>query len=142
MTNTNINWAVNSGASLTLANNLPVATSRTATVNGTLDCGATPLVSGAGAFTLASGATLGIGSTAAITSSGATGNIQVTGTRTFNTCPNYTYNGSLAQVTGNGLPSTVNNLTINNSSRQFKSEHNCRRNANTHQVLSRSVPIH
>lgn len=114
LTNTNINWTVNGGASLTLANNLPVATSRTVTVNGTLNCG-TNSVSGAGNFTLSSGATLGIGSAAGITSSGATGNIQVTGTRSFSTSANYTYNGSAAQVTGNGLQATVNNLTINNS---------------------------
>ncbi|MBI2556043.1 MAG: Ig-like domain-containing protein, partial [Planctomycetes bacterium] len=73
-------------------------------------------ITGGGTFTLSSGATLGITSTAGITSSGATGNVQVTGTRSFSTGANYTYNGSAAQATGNGLPSTVNNLTINNSS--------------------------
>jgi hypothetical protein len=72
-------------------------------------------IGGAGSFTLNSGGTLGIGSTAGITSSGATGNVQVTGGRIFNTAANYIYNGTSAQVTGNGLPATVNNLTINNS---------------------------
>lgn len=72
-------------------------------------------ITGGGAFTLSSGATLGITSTAGITSSGASGNIQVTGTRTYSTGGNYTYNGTSAQNTGNGLPSTLNNLTINNS---------------------------
>ena len=66
-------------------------------------------------FILSSGATLQIGSTAGITSSGATGNIQVSGTRTFSTGANYVYNGTISQVIGSGLPATVNNLTINNT---------------------------
>ncbi len=93
------------------------------TINFTVDSGSTlqtasssTAITGGGSFTLSSGAALGITSTAGITSSGATGNIQVTGTRSFSTGANYTYNGSEAQATGNGLPSTVNNLTINNSS--------------------------
>ena len=93
-----INFTVNSGSTLQM---------------GT---GASPsVITGGGTFTLSSGATLGITSTAGITSSGATGNIQVTGTRTYNTGANYIYNGSASQATGNGLPATVNNLTINNS---------------------------
>jgi hypothetical protein len=72
-------------------------------------------VTGGGTFTLSSGSTLGITSANGITSSAASGNIQVTGARTFNTGANYTYNGSADQVTGDGLPATVNNLTISNS---------------------------
>lgn len=68
-----------------------------------------------GTFTLSSGATIGIGSVDGISSSASTGNIQVSGTRSFSTEANYVYNGSSAQVTGDGLPSTVNSLTINNS---------------------------
>lgn len=82
---------------------------------GTLNTG-TFVVSGSGAFELNAGGTLGIGSPDGITSSGATGNIQVSGSRTFSTAANYTYNGTSAQVTGNGLPSTINSLTINNAS--------------------------
>ena len=81
--------------------------------NGALNCG-TNIVSGAGTFTLATGGTLGIGSIAGIAASGAVGNIQ-TAIRTFATGANYTYNGSAAQNAGSGLPSTVNDLTINNS---------------------------
>ena len=66
-------------------------------------------------FILFSDATLLIGSADGITSSGATGNIRVAGTRSFNQSANYIYNGSVAQVTGNGLPTTVKNLTINNA---------------------------
>ncbi len=76
----------------------------------------TNLISGSGGFTLASGATLQIGSADGISSSGASGNIQVSGIRSFSTGANYAYNGGSAQQTGTGLPTEVNNLTINNSS--------------------------
>lgn len=89
----NVDYTVRSGSTLSLGSNI---------------------VSGRN-FTLSAGAGLRIGSATGITSSGATGNIQVSGTRTFNTGADYTYNGSAAQVTGNGLPATVRNLTINNS---------------------------
>jgi len=114
LTNTYINWGINSSASLALANDLPVATSRSLTVNGTLDC-ASNIVSGAGAFTLSSGATLKTKNTNGITSSGATGAIQVSGARSFSTGANYIYNGTSSQVTGNGLPTNINNLTIDNT---------------------------
>lgn len=89
--------------------------SGTATINsgGTLVCG-TNVVSGGGTFALAAGGTITIGSTAGITSSGASGNIQ-TGSRNFSTGGNYTYNAASAQQAGNGLPTTVNNLTIANA---------------------------
>jgi hypothetical protein len=81
----------------------------------TLDMG-TYIIPGSGAFTLASGGGLNIGSANGITSSGASGNVQNTGARNFSTGGNYTYNGTVAQVTGSGLPSLVNNFTMNNSS--------------------------
>ncbi|HNW99956.1 MAG TPA: T9SS type A sorting domain-containing protein, partial [Candidatus Cloacimonadota bacterium] len=46
---------------------------------------------------------------------GTTGCIQTSGTRTFNTGATYIYRSSVAQVQGNGLPTTVNNLTIDNA---------------------------
>ena len=92
-----INFTVNSGSILTMGTNV--------LGNGSI-----------GTFTLSSGAGICIGDASGITSSGATGNIRVTGTRTYNTGADYTYNGSCGQSTGNGLPSTVHNLTINNSS--------------------------
>lgn len=73
------------------------------------------IVSGSGSFALESGGTISIGSNSGITSSGATGNIQTT-TRTFSTGGNYIYLSTGATNTGNGLPTTVNNLTISNSS--------------------------
>lgn len=71
-------------------------------------------ITGAGTFEVTTG-TLRIGSLSGISSSGSTGNIQTT-TRTFGTSGSYTYNGSGVQNTGNGLPGTVQNLTISNSS--------------------------
>jgi len=110
------NLIIYNGAGVTLSQSVGIGSTYTATVTGTLNCAAYN-ITGAGAFTLNSGATLGIGSTAGITATGEglNGNIQVNGTRTFSTSANYTYNGSSAQVTGNGLPATVNNLAINNS---------------------------
>ncbi|MBL0182057.1 MAG: hypothetical protein IPP96_07070 [Chitinophagaceae bacterium] len=57
LTSTNINWAVNNGASLTLINNLPVATTRTVAINGTLDC-STLAISGAGTVVVNNGGTI------------------------------------------------------------------------------------
>ena len=85
------------------------------TVSGTMNCG-TQIVDGAGSFVLASGANLSTANTNGITSSGASGSIQNTGSRSFSTGANYTFNGSAAQVTGSGLPSAINNLTVNNAS--------------------------
>ncbi len=118
-TPTNYNFTINTAnASLTLNNNIPVLTSRSFTVaNGTLYTGSN-IVTGAGAFILASSnnATLAIGDAGGITTTGGglVGSIQVSGTRTFGTLANYIYNGTSAQVTGNGL-TTCNNLTIDNA---------------------------
>ena len=103
-----------SGATVTLDGNITRNAGDTLSVYGTLSCGAN-IVSGAGPFTIASGGTLGIGDPAGISASGATGNIQVSGSRSFSTGASYTFNGSSAQATGTGLPATVNNLTVNNS---------------------------
>ncbi|MBX2944068.1 MAG: hypothetical protein KF860_17185, partial [Cyclobacteriaceae bacterium] len=92
----NINYTVNSGSILQMAN---VGT----------------VIGGGGNFTLASGATLGVTSSAGITTGGASGNIQVTGTRTYAAGANYIYNGTANQAVGNGLTqNTPNNLEINN----------------------------
>lgn len=70
---------------------------------------------GNSSFTLGSGATLKIGSANGISASGTNGNIQTT-SRTFSAGANYMYNGSVEQVTGNGLPSSLTgNLAINNA---------------------------
>jgi hypothetical protein len=89
-----INWTVNSGAVLQTG---------------------TQILTGGGSFTLSSGGGLVIGSPDGVTSSGAAGNIQVTGSRSFSTGADYTYAGSTAQAAGSGLPATVRNFTLANS---------------------------
>ncbi|MCU0378391.1 MAG: T9SS type A sorting domain-containing protein [Bacteroidales bacterium] len=98
----------------TLSNNINITVSSGATLQ--MGSGASPsyFTGSTGTFTLSSGATLGITSPVGISSTGATGNVQVTGTRTFDSGANYTYNGSGAQVTGSGLPTVAisGNVTI------------------------------
>ncbi|PWK27753.1 SprB-like repeat protein, partial [Arcicella aurantiaca] len=75
------------------------------TVNATkslIMASASTAITGGGSFTLNSGATIDIKSADGITSSGATGNVQVTGTRTYNTGANYIYSG-MAQSLGSGF---------------------------------------
>lgn len=71
------------------------------------------VVRGAGTFTLGAGASLGISSPQGISASGATGSIQVTGTRSFGIDSKYIYyttTSGTTQVTGSGLPSQVRTL--------------------------------
>ena len=75
-------------------------------------------VVGGGNFVLADGATLGIRDVAGITPTGGgtNGFIRVSGTRTFGAGATYVYNnGTIAQVTGAGLPATINNLICSNA---------------------------
>ena len=83
--------------------------------NATLSC-INKIISFGDTFNLKSGATLEIGSSAGITSSGTTGSIQTSGShRYYNSLAKYTYAGNVNQVTGNGLPTSVNTLTIANT---------------------------
>lgn len=68
-----------------------------------------------GTFDLYSGAGIITAHANGITVSTASGSIQVTGTRTYSTGADYTYNGTVNQADGDGLPTTVRNLTINNT---------------------------
>jgi hypothetical protein len=103
------------GANHTITITDDAVTDETVTVNetGTLITGVN-ILSGSGSFILENGGSMQIGSPDGISSSGATGNIQ-TAIRTFNTGANYRYNGSVPQLTGSGLPTTINNLSINNN---------------------------
>lgn len=76
---------------------------------------ATSVLTGAGTFTLLSGGGLNMGSANGITQTSALGNVQVTGIRSYSTGGDYKYNGLIAQVTGDGLPATINKLTVSNS---------------------------
>jgi hypothetical protein len=113
VTGTNLPATVNN---LTFSNTSQVTLSQNVAVNGaatvtsgTLAVG-TNVISGSGSFTLNSGTTLVTGNTAGVNGS------VTTSTYSFSTGANYTFNGtSGAQVTGTNFPSTVNNLTINNS---------------------------
>lgn len=73
------------------------------------------LITGSGSFSASSDCVMRIGSHNGITASGANGNIQVSGSRTYSADASYIYDGTSAQVTGNGLPSTVKNLSFNNT---------------------------
>ncbi|WP_264522310.1 G8 domain-containing protein [Flavobacterium sp. N1994] len=89
----------------------------TVSSGGTLNCGTNILLGTASTttFVVSAGGTLGVGSTVGITTTGATGNIQ-SATRTYTAGANYVYNGTSAQVTGNGLTANIpNDLTIDNS---------------------------
>jgi hypothetical protein len=110
-TKTANNFNVNIASTKTIAfsDNFSINTG-TLTVNGTLDCGASSLISGTGAITLSSGATLKTAH-----ASGLNGSITVSGTKTFDAITNYTFNGTSSQVTGTLLPATVNNFTIDNA---------------------------
>ncbi len=71
-------------------------------------------VTGAGTFTLASTAKLRMGSADGIAATGATGHIQ-TSIRNFSTTGVYAYEGTVPQITGTGMPSTVSGVIINNA---------------------------
>lgn len=66
-------------------------------------------------FTLSSGGRVESGSADGITVTNPLGNIQSSGVRSFSTGADYTYNGTMAQVCGDGFPATVRHLRINNS---------------------------
>lgn len=81
----------------------------------TLDVGTTVIGStNEGSFILRPGATL-----ATANAGGVAASIQCTGTNgggnLFSTDANYTFNGSVAQVTSTAMPDTVSSLTINNA---------------------------
>lgn len=84
-----------------------------------LKLGPSTTLTGGGGFTLVGGGRLESGSVNGITSSGASGNIQVTGTRTYSSTGRYIFNGSSGQVTGAFTTSptvrTVSLLEINNA---------------------------
>ncbi len=103
VTNTNATIAIPTGDVMTIN-------------NGSIFYAGANIINGAGTFTLASGGALGIGSAGGIAAVGTnSGNVQTTTARNYNTGANYIYNGIVNQTEGNGLPATVNNLTVNNT---------------------------
>lgn len=108
------NVTIANGGSATVSGNLTVNNSFTVESGGTLftNCQS---ITGAGTFTVMADATLGVCDANGITASGATGAVQMTGARSFSSDASYIYNGTVAQVTGSGLPTQVRNLTLNNT---------------------------
>jgi hypothetical protein len=102
----------NTVSGLTLSQSLTVTNpgSFVVSTGGILNCPNLVYITGSGNFTLNSGATFFIGSIAGISTTAATGSIQITGVKTFNAAANYTYYGTLAQVTGNALPATLTGI--------------------------------
>lgn len=97
------NLTLTSGSALTIGN------------EGILTLPANGLVLGAGNVAINRGSTLSIAHPDGVKATGTSGGaIQNTGTRTFSAEANYHYNGTAAQVIGNGLPAIVNGLTIDN----------------------------
>ncbi len=85
----------------------------TVNANAILDLGSSALLGRN--FTVSNSGGLVLGSVDGISSSGATGNIQVSGTRIYNTGSDYTFGATGAQITGDGVPATVRNFTVNNT---------------------------
>ena len=107
-------------ASLQLQSNLVYNASTAGTLsttnNSTIDFQGNYVTGSTAIFNLTSGSTLITANAAGISSTAATGSVQVGGSKTYSTTANYVYNGSASSAhTGNALPATVNNLTINNS---------------------------
>ena len=98
----------------TLGGAITVTGTVTVQAGGSLLTNCQALTGGSGtSFVLAAGGTLGICDAGGIAASGATGAIQ-TSTRSFAAAATYVYNGTAAQVTGTGLPATVETLVVDN----------------------------
>jgi len=82
--------------------------------NATVDFGTSILNGSTGTFNLNSGGNIITAHNQGLSTTVNTGSIQVTGTKTYNTGANYTYNGTANQITGNGITG-ANKLTINNT---------------------------
>jgi hypothetical protein len=117
--------AFGSNAAVKLASSATVRLEKNMVVHGSLNVGnalymKANVISGGGSFSMSPSSTLGIGHADGISYSDGlftitnTGNVQTAGMRDYNTSANYIYNGTVAQITGDGLPDVVNNLTIAN----------------------------
>jgi hypothetical protein len=71
-------------------------------------------ITGPGSFTVEAAAELRVCQADGIALTGATGAVQVSGSRSFSPEGSYYYNGSTSQITGTGLPSQVRLLTVAN----------------------------
>lgn len=106
------NITVKSPGVLTLDGNSTITGNIRVLEGATLHTG-TNILSGTGSFALAAGATLSTSAPEGLTVSGSTGSVQ-TSIRLFSPDANYSYTGTVAQVTGNGLPGQARSLKITN----------------------------
>jgi len=108
------NVTVTSTGNAILSSTLTVLGTATVQTGGQMNF-AEEVVNGAGNFVTQAGSKLLIGSPNGISFTGGfTGNVQVGGTRNFNSGAVYNYNGLLFQETGTGLPINADSLTISN----------------------------
>lgn len=106
-----------SGVTATLTGNIYINGTLNVMNGGTLNCGNYFVFSPKGSFGtfyLQSGGTLITADDSGITNYAPLGSIQ-TFSRFYSSGAHYIYKGSVAQFTGNGLPSNVLDLTVNNS---------------------------
>lgn len=107
------NITANSPAVVTLGGNVNVDNSFTVNSGASLSDGGTGVITGPGGFTLNASATMSINNALGITTSGATGVVQVTGTRTYSPLASFNFLGSAnPHNTGDGFGG-ANNLIIN-----------------------------
>ncbi len=97
-----------SGRTVGLGNDISIDSGSAFIVNGVLSSGSR-VITGTGGFVVAAGASFITGHTG-----GVYGTVQTSST-SFSSTANYTFDGTSAQITSVGMPSTVSNLTINNS---------------------------
>jgi hypothetical protein len=118
------NITVNSPGVATLGGTVTVNQALVVNAGATLNDGCN-IVGGPGSFTLAAGGTLGIcnpnGISSSIFSGSLDGAVRLRGGRSFSSDATYIYNGTADQRTGNGLPSQVSRLTINNPTNVYVS---------------------
>lgn len=95
-----------------LTNNLTVNSALLLQTGGELNLN-TRSVSGAGSFTTQAGSTLYLQNAAGLSAGGATGAVQVAGTRSLSDDASYAYRVSTGYVSGAGLPGTVRELYVN-----------------------------
>lgn len=76
---------------------------------------ASTVFGGIGTFTMNAGATLGIRAADGIATTGATGHVRSTGTRTFNAAANYLFNGSANQSSNANFPASASTIRIENT---------------------------
>jgi len=111
-TSTN-NITIQSGHVVALTDNITVGAGKSITVNGTINL-ASKTISGAGNFTLASGATIKLGNSTSLATA-------ITATSTYSTNANYFYDGTSVAQTTFGLPglsgtttTITGNVTVSN----------------------------